>query len=655
MINLNRIFVRNRAEEGSKDIWGDYILPLFYDQIHAEISEQGKAAVIEGSRGCGKTSLLYYLSHYSQFSPNKDINSDRLENVGLYLKADTNFLSILSGPEKKSDHWQRVFKHYFFLSVSKELLLSLHSINSTPERYTERGGLDTLSFEDLEVYINVSPNLKELQKRIKNEMIKVQLWANNVDTRECPDLFCSIEFVYQLAESLKEQLSDYLANTHFTVFIDEYENLLEYQQKVINGYLKHNKKPVLFHVAMKTNGMMTRRTIGNESLQEPDDFRTIRLDQYFKKNSFNLFAAELLFSRLHKYGGTGLPFDPNTLTEPSSLEKRNEQAYSKELLRKAKEIFPKKTVKEVAAAALEDKTPRVKRIIAEGLKGRETKLTASNFINRDYPDATLVAASVLNRKNKTPEKVYEEFQKHIQGKPSSFDGPSGWIKNNLRGCIFLVYIPFPQDPCPLYAGFDSFIKISNYNVRQLLELFHTCFKTKEKISSIDDLTFSLKQQASAAKEVAEIFLLEIKGAGKYANILRAFALTLGQTFKLAHQRLSQSEPEVSHFSFSQGEGQYEDLSIFISESVKWSVLVEDNETKKKSTGDISFDYILNPVYAAYFGITYLKVRKLDITPSDLQVIFKGDFMAREKYIRSIEKKFSLDNDDKIQPLFTLGS
>jgi len=50
-----------------------------------------------------------------------------------------------------------------------------------------------------------------------------------------------IEFVHELVGTLKEQLT-YLRESVFMVFIDEYENLLEYQQKVIKNYYDNREQ-----------------------------------------------------------------------------------------------------------------------------------------------------------------------------------------------------------------------------------------------------------------------------------------------------------------------------------------------------------------------------------------------------------------------------
>ena len=43
--------------------------------------------------------------------------------------------------------------------------------------------------------------------------------------------------------------------------IDEYENLLPYQQAALNTYIKHSEFPLSYKVGMKADGLKTRDTL----------------------------------------------------------------------------------------------------------------------------------------------------------------------------------------------------------------------------------------------------------------------------------------------------------------------------------------------------------------------------------------------------------
>jgi hypothetical protein len=93
---LPDVFSKNRSEETKEDIWADFVVPPFLNELG--IKTQSKAIVIIGGRGCGKTTLLRYFCHATQFSPKRpNVPQADLAHIGLYWRADTNFLNSFAG------------------------------------------------------------------------------------------------------------------------------------------------------------------------------------------------------------------------------------------------------------------------------------------------------------------------------------------------------------------------------------------------------------------------------------------------------------------------------------------------------------------------------------------------------------------------------
>ena len=105
--------------------------------------------------------------------------------------------------------------------------------------------------------------------------------------------------------------------------------------------------------------------------------------------------------------------------------------------------------------------------------------------------------------------------------------------------------------------------------------------------------------------------------------LHTFVLRVGSLFALAHQQPSQSEPERSHFAIVRGQHALppEDVDL-LEEAVKWSVMFEEAQTKvKDSMRAVDYEYVLNPIYSAYFGITYRKKRKLELPVEEFWTVY----------------------------------
>ena len=102
-------------------------------------------------------------------------------------------------------------------------------------------------------------------------MALFQVWLRNVRKSPEPE-FLPREFLISLIQEITTRIPSF-SKTVFFVYLDEYENLLEYQQKIINTWVKHSEKPIIFHLAMKRNAFVTKKTIGEETLSHIHDFR----------------------------------------------------------------------------------------------------------------------------------------------------------------------------------------------------------------------------------------------------------------------------------------------------------------------------------------------------------------------------------------------
>ena len=141
------------------------------------------------------------------------------------------------------------------------------------------------------------------------------------------------------------------------------------------------------------------------------------------------------------------------------------------------------------------------------------------------------------------------------------------------------------------------------------------------------------EQANVVRNTAYAFLGEVRGAGQHGNQLYGMALTMGAVFRQKQRALEQSEPEINHFTISVGQVNAE-LTNYLSEAVKWSVLYQEPETKMKGTGSRNDEYILNPIFAGHFHISYRKRRSTTFSTDELMVMFEGTLQDRDKLVRS---------------------
>ena len=103
--------------------------------------------------------------------------------------------------------------------------------------------------------------------------------------------------------------------------------------------------------------------------------------------------------------------------------------------------------------------------------------------------------------------------------------------------------------------------------------------------------------------------------GRNCDLFRSLARWAGSPANL------ESEPEITHFAVGQGQELSDADHSFLEEAVKWSVLFEEKQTKQKQEYDPEgLDYVLNPIYAPYFHISYRKRRCLTLRSDDLATL-----------------------------------
>ena len=647
---------QNRAEEFGYDLWDDFVIPPFYDGL--DLLTAKKPRVIVGGRGCGKTSLLRYLCHQTQFSSKRSkITETDILNIGIYWRIDTQFAKMLSKRGFEDDSWNRAFEHLSVLMMCQEILKSLESIANSSFEQFKSGDLNSFDFSILNSFRNEVPSdFTELKKFIRREINYFQTWAGSIRTTEQP-VFFPLKFVKELVAEIKSQ-NALFKNTDYLVYVDEYENLLVDQQRLINTWMKHSEIPLIFNLAMKPNSFLDNKTIGNESIAETHDYREYNLEDYYEKINFEVFAAEILFLRLWKNDNTfKIPILPEELrsTEKDVLDKRKSDPYKKRVLNAVKDFLPSTSVDEMAKDVFTDGTlyNRLKELIRRAIKSNNLKGSVEDFLIPEFPQAGVIVPALLNRASSSQE-LLKEIENLKSGKENKFNGTTDWIHNNLFGCLLLIYEPLGRF-CPIYSGFEAFCLMSKTNLRHFLEL---CYKSiaNELLNSNKKAlkTISIRSQAEASKQASSTFLREVKNFGNDGNKLHTFVLRIGTYFSYAHKKPTQSEPEQNHFSIRGNRSN--PLNTFMDDAVKWSVLYESRITKQKGGENKAesedFEYILNPIYAPYFHISYRKKRSVQFSGDEMNTIVFGDFKEFQSYMDKVLKNWKISQADTTINLFT---
>ena len=635
---------RNRAEELGLDLWEEFIIPPFFPRI--DLHAARKPRIVLGGRGCGKTMLLRYFSHYTQFSPRRlDLKIESIKGVGLYWKIDSQYARAMFGRQIEPDVWEAAFEHYAVVTLGHELIKSLYSVraSSLPKSVGEK--LFNISMHGAFSFLNPKiATIEDANLFFQRERQRFDLWLRQPKTTPHPT-FLPKTLLLALSGAILD--SRLLGNIAFHAYIDEYENLREYQQIILNTWLKHSEQGLIFHLAVKRNGFTTSKTHSSESISETHDYKTLDIEQYSLDADFALFAAEVLLHALFGSSQSSASMDSYLLRDPTRLKERATRDYKVQMMRRVKELLPRLRPREIAEHSINHKPIRAK--LSERLKksceARGWK-SIEIFQSTDLdPRIQVILPAVVARHKETQVSINTELQKAKSGLKNRFYGNGGWIDNMFIDSLLDLYEPFDR-ACPLYSGFRTYVVLAHGNLRHFLELCHKSFlQVSPSIDTgVSELNVPVQKQAEAVKVASAYLLTKTKDAGDLGNALFLFVQRLGHIYSIMRRSPSKSRSEISQFAIATGRSdQAERLFSFLNEAVKQSVIIEYPPSQRSNSNAPEMrNYGINPIFTPHFLISYRRRRRASMDLEDLRTLIEGsqsEFRAMATRYEKQERRF----------------
>lgn len=616
------ILTKTRAEEHDADVWGEFFIPPYFERLGLKTAT--KSNYIVGKRGCGKTMLLKYFDYHTAFSTRRpSIPAEEISHIGVYWRVDTQFCGSLQHRGIAEEQWQTVFESYFSLYIGIEIIRSLKAIAHSAYPNFSVEDFERLNFKSAPDFHESFPSSSAaLEAHLGKVRRSFSTWVSNVATAQQPLLPPGRIFLESLIEDIRSVPA--LEAASFYIYVDEIENLVPYQRRVLNSLLKHSQKPLIVNFTSKERSQ-DNQTTGPEWVNGTHDYKLLDLDQLLSESERPLFFAEVFLANLDLASGLHESELVKKLQSLESMSERRLSQYRESILSEMRVRFPSKSYKAFAADAL--KVDAIKRKLEEriekALRYRGAKIPASRFMSfTDIPEALVTVPALLHRPALTPDKVLSALVEFSETGGGQFQ--TSWVQNNLVGALLEIYRPYGRE-CPLYSGFDTLCTMSNNNLRHFLIL---CYKALEiaDLKEEEGSVMSIETQCRAAYEAADQLIREIKTFGQYGEQLRIFVLRLGSIFRALQATPTMSEPEQNQFTVNSGSRALNPEELrFLSEAMKYAILVEQLETKTKgAVGSDIIDYQLNPIYSPYFQISYRRKRKLEMSTDEFQVLFSGN-------------------------------
>ena len=578
---LSQLFGSYKAEWLKEQMFDLFTEPSYFPELLT-----ARPCMVIGGRGTGKTTVLRSLSYEGQFALRgrdpKTIPDWRY--YGIYYRVNTNRVTAFRGPELSHERWIKVFAHYFNLLICDSTLRFLEWYNlhfPTSTQLPEAACIKVAKSLNLPDF----KTLRELGDGVEAALIAFEAYINNVADNQ--PVLLSIQGA--ALDILFEQLAHLppFKGKHFFLLLDEYENFEDYQQQVINTLIKHSGQLYTFKIGVKELGWRQRTTLNeNEQLISPADYVRIPVMEKLE-NAFEEFALKVCNDRISRIslgdGTAAKALDIKTLLPDLAEEQEAE------LLDPTGEILRECNVEIEAAVA---PSPEI-----QEMAGLER----------------LFLCFWARTQRKTLREVIAE----------RVASPSDWKTRygNYKHALLFALRRGKSGIRKHYAGWTVFTQLASCNIRYILELVEQSLLLHLHSEASITEPVSYANQTLAAQKVGKKNLSELEGLSVHGAQLTKLLLGLGRVFQTLAADPSGHTPEVTQFHLQDAERSQEvntAVKNLLTSAVMHLALIRLTGNKPQDEADTrEYDYMVHPIFSAFFVFSYRRKRKMLISPEDI--------------------------------------
>ena len=626
-------FAIHRAEHLGKDLYRYFAKPEFFSYRLG-----AKSLVLVGGRGCGKTMFFIYHTYDSKRLEHYDSTTGRsrvLENetvLGIYLHAKSDVVTAFVHRNLDEQAWTRVFGHYFNVVVAQQIakiaedIKAVYQLSDTFEASLCRKAAFLLGIDD------PPRTYGALSARLVDAELEIIRYVGNPSRFPEPVLTLPGILPKTLADALTTELP--LSNKVFHVFVDEYENLLEYQQRIINTLIKTPALSFVVDIGLRKEGWKTRSTLApGESISDPHDFNVFEFEVDLTPDAYAELVAETCRKRLQNF----------SVPHSVAFNAHSISAYLGEYDLRAEldGILAGKDRRRLPYKA------RMKALLKEKLSDERTRTRLFEVLGNGDDELLNRLNYCLLLQGKNPEALSADLDKFRADLPSRY---KDWLHNYSLGIVFLLCRDVGVNK--RYWGFTTFCLMSSGIIRYFLELCETAFTIAQRrgFTFSNPRQLTMTEQDSAAQAVSARKVEEVDSYTPHGSNLKNLVAVLGSVFESLHEDQRVSEPERNHFTTRPEE--LSDIARSVLRSaVLWNVLQERRITKDKAPSNIGTqtEYHLNHIYSPYFQISYRRKRSLYINPSLLERILSLDLRGAKAAGRKILSNRAVRPVDQLDP------
>jgi hypothetical protein len=336
--------------DGAKNLPYDLLINWFIDDHnYARFLNSSRNVLLLGHRGCGKSmTLLYYSLPLQLKKQPEESKKNALNNFGIYVSCSTPLARRVDQDFFDDVKFSKaISEHYFVLSIAVAIAEHCEQIVDLIDNDDYESLKEELYYvfdEELPADRSIFKNIKRaLNKELRTTQEQFLSFENRTDFSFARTFYTLIvPFLGALRSSIKP-----LENTHFSLMIDDAQDLNEDQRLLLNSWLSYRDHSVFsFKVALATIVDFDKKTSSGGSIIEGHDYITINLEQPFQNESsqFGQLARHIIEKRL---SNIGINTPPENFFEEDLDFKKDIETCRQEVAKKFKEEHPTADKKQI--------------------------------------------------------------------------------------------------------------------------------------------------------------------------------------------------------------------------------------------------------------------------------------------------------------------
>ena len=579
LAKLDEMFGSYKAEWLKSKIFEFFATPYYFTTL-----KDHRPCILQGGRGTGKTTVLRGLSYQGQYAIlEEDIKRfDQNSFVGIYYKVNTNHAHAFQGRGISDETWATIYAHYYNLLICWEIsrFLKWHKKKCNDDEVLTAHSCKLIA-ASLHIEKDID-SFETLCNELETAMYTFQSDVNNVSKDSIPRMSMPgdpIKLFVEQALNLRQ-----LEGKMFYLLIDEYENLLDGQQQIMNTLLKHVPECYTFKIGVRELGWRVKYTLNKlELLNDPADYSLINITEQFstndRNNDFAAFALNVCNKRINEL------FDGEANEGQFSIEKS------------------------LPGMSIEEESELLKVRSSDYCRAFEEYEHKSGKVLDIHPLYKFFLAYWADIHHDSIKDTVRNYDYNTRSWDQRYDNYKYSLLFKIRRGRGQVGIQ------KYYAGWNTFVKLANGNIRYIMELvYKSCYLYLQDNGDITN-PIPFDKQTEAAQEVGKKNLTELEGAWEKGVQITKLVMSLGSLFGKIAMFRGKSAPELVQFDVT-GEMSERTLEI-MNASVMNLAIIRMSSNKISGKELKTYQYSLHPIFAPYFQFSFRRKRKLSLKDAEI--------------------------------------